>query len=87
MRTSDRQNSGKLYLGQYWCSRKLENSLLSSDNIIKWVDSEDHYEEKNSTCPDLLGDPEVSLARQDLGTAEGLTTAVLGGGQSVVQLS
>ena len=86
LRTSDRRKTGKLYLGQYWCSRKLENSLLSSDNIIKWVDSEDHYEEKNSTSPDLLGDPEVSLARQDLGTAEGLTAAVFGGRQSVIKL-
>ena len=87
MRTSDRRKTGKLYLGQYWCSRELEKSLLSSDHIIKWVDSEDHYEEKNSTRPDLLGDPEVSLARQDLGTAEGLTAAVFGGRQSVIELS
>lgn len=83
----DIRQTGKPYLGQYWRSRKIENSLLCSNNIIKWVHSEDHNEEKNSACPDLLGDPEVSLARQDLGTAEGLTAAVLGGRLSVIKLS
>jgi len=74
-------------LRQFWCRREPENSLLCRNNIVKWVDAEDHHVEKNPACPDLLGDPEVSLAGQDLGTAEGLTTAVLSGGQSVVQLS
>ena len=47
--------TGKLNLRQYWCSGKLENSLLGRDNIIKRVDPEDDHEEKDPGSPDLLG--------------------------------
>merc|ERR1719220_1771066 len=77
----------KYKLRQYWCSGKLENSLLGRDNIIKRVDPEDDHEEKDPGSPDLLGDPGVPPAGQDLGTAERLTAAVLTGRQAVVQLS
>ena len=59
--------TGKLNLRQYWCSGKLENSLLGRDNIIKRVDAEDDHEEKDPGSPDLLGDPGVPPASQDLG--------------------